>query len=236
VTIDVIGGPFTNNNAGIQIFGNGTTDVTYDIHDIANISGNPAAGIQNDMSDQAQSTASLVGKIRSNTVTMPASGAGNGIGLTARGAGTSTILVTGNTVTNRTQYGIHLHRKEGLAPGTLNATVTGNTVTTSDTAGDLLFPIDSIRVEAGAASADTGTLCAVISGNAATGANSAADSPGDDIRLRHRFAITFQLPGLVGTTAANAITLLDANNPASGLINATTTTSFTSVASCPTPP
>jgi hypothetical protein len=237
VTIDVTGGPFTNNNAGIQIFGNGTSDVTYDIHDIANISGNPAAGIQNDMSDQSQSTASLVGRIRSNTITMPASGAGNGIGLTARGAGTSTISVTSNSVTSRTQYGIHLHRKEGLAPGTLNATVTSNTVTTTDTAGDLLFPIDSIRVEAGAASADTGTVCANISGNSSTGAGSVpAEAPGDDIRLRMRFAHTFQLPGLVGTDATAAINLLNTNNPASGSINATTTTSFTSVSSCPIPP
>jgi hypothetical protein len=189
------------------------------------------------MSDQSQSTASLVGHIRSNTITMPASGAGNGIGLTARGAGTSTIAVTSNTVTSRTQYGIHLHRKEGLAPGTLNATVTSNTVTTSDTAGDLLFPIDSIRVEAGAASADTGTVCASISGNTATGAGSVpAESPGDDIRLRMRFAHTFQLPGLVGTDATAAITLLNTNNPASGSINATTTTSFASAGSCPIPP
>jgi hypothetical protein len=237
VTIDVTGGPFTNNNAGIQIFGNGTTDVTYDVHDIANISGNPAAGIQNDMSDQAQSTASLIGTIQSNTVTMPSSGAGNGIGLTARGAGTSTILVTGNTVTNTTQYGILLHRKEGLAPGTMNATVTSNTVTTTDTAADLLFPIDSIRVEAGAASADTGTVCAQISGNTANGAGSVpAESPGDDIRLRMRFAHTFQLPGLVGSDAVAAINLLNANNPASGTISATTTTTFSSTVSCPTPP
>jgi hypothetical protein len=237
VTIDVTGGPFSNNNAGVQIFGNGTTDVTYDIHNIANISGNPAAGIQNDMSDQSQSTASLVGEIRSNTITMPAAGAGNGIGLTARGAGTSTVSVTSNTVTSRTQYGIHLHRKEGLAPGTLNATVTGNTVTTFDTAADLFFPIDSIRVEAGAASADTGTVCATISGNTATGAGSVpAESPGDDIRLRMRFTHTFQLPGLVGTDATAAINLLNTNNPASGSINATTTTNFTSVSSCPTPP
>jgi hypothetical protein len=240
VTIDVTGGPFTNNNAGIQIFGNGTTDVTYDVHDIANISGNPAAGIQNDMSDQSQSTASLVGKIRSNTITMPASGAGNGIGLTARGAGTSTISVTSNTVTNTSQYGIHLHRKEGLAPGTMNATVTGNNVTTSDTNGDLLFPIDGIRVEAGAASADTGSLCANISGNIANGAGDQPDNSGFDLKLRHRFGIIFNVVSNVADasmTGAEAITVLNAANPAVDTIDATTTTNFVGVTTaCPTPP
>jgi hypothetical protein len=51
-----------------------------------------------------------------------------------------------------------------------------------------------------------------------------------------RFAHTFQLPGLVGTDATAAITLLNTNNPASGSINATTTTSFASAGSCPIPP
>jgi hypothetical protein len=87
--------------------------------------------------------------------------------------------------------------------------VTNNNVTTIDTASDTLFPIDGIRVEAGAASGDTGTLCAQISSNTADGANTQPDSPGNDLRLRHRFGIAFQLPGIVGSTAANAITLLN---------------------------
>jgi hypothetical protein len=115
-----------------------------------------------------------------------------------------------------------------------------NTVTTIDVAADALFPIDGIRVEAGAASTDSGVVCAQISGNTATGANSVpAESPGDDIRLRNRFAHTFQLPGLGGAgTSSDAINLLDGANPASGLINATSTTTpnFASAASCPTPP
>jgi hypothetical protein len=243
VTIDVTGGPFTNNNAGIQIFGNGTADVTYDIHNIANISGNPAAGIQNDMSSLSLSTASLVGKIRSNTITMPASGAGNGIGLTARGAGTSTIQVSDNAVINTSQFGVFLHRKEGLTPGALNATVNDNTVTTSDVLADLLFPIDSIRVEAGAAAADTGTVCANITANTANGAGSQVDAPGSDIRLRHRFAHTFNVVVNAGgptgpITGAQAAAALDVLNPASGTTDATTTTSFTGITAatgCPTP-
>jgi hypothetical protein len=230
----------TNNNAGIQVIGAGGADVTFDLTDIATISGNPAGGIALDLSDTSTAAASLVGTLSGNTVTMPAAGAGNGIGVTARGAGTTTIRVAGNTVTNRSQYGILLRKSEGQN-GTLNATVAGNTVTTVDVGADALFPIDGIRVEAGAASTDTGTVCASISGNTATGAGSVpAEAPGDDVRLRNRFAHTFRLPGLGGSaTSAEAIALLNAQNPAAGLIGATSTTSPNfagGTAPCPTPP
>jgi hypothetical protein len=234
--LDVTGGPFTTNNAGIQVIGAGGADVTFNIHDIGNISGNPAGGIALDLSDTSTAAGSLIGRIANNVVTMPTTGSGNGIGVTARGAGTSTVQVTGNTVTNRSQYGIHLHRKEGVG-GTLNATVTGNAVTTVDVAADTQFPIDGIRVEAGAASGDTGTLCAHIASNTATGANSVpAESPGDDIRLRHRFGITFRLPGLSGSTSTDADNHVTGLNPGATLVGATTTTSFTGGAACPTPP
>jgi hypothetical protein len=234
--LDATGGSFNNNNAGIQVISAGAADTTFNLHDIPSISGNPASGIALDEADNSTAAGSLSGRIQNNTVTQPLSGSGNGIGVSARGAGTTTIAVTGNAVTNRTQYGIFLHRKEGLAPGTLNATVTGNNVTTTDVNGDLFFPIDGIRVEAGAAAADTGTLCAQISGNTSDGAQSAADNPSNfDLKLRHRFGITYRLPGLVGSTGADAINLMNTNNPAVDIIDATTTTSYTGGAACPTP-
>jgi hypothetical protein len=53
-------------------------------------------------------------------------------------------------------------------------------------------------VEAGAASADTGTLCANISGNTANGAGDQPDNSGFDLKVRHRFAITFNVVTSVG--------------------------------------
>jgi hypothetical protein len=178
-----------------------------------------------------------VGTISGNTITMPNFGSGNGIFTSARGSGTATLLVQSNTIVNTTQYGIDLHKKEGAA-GTMNVTVSSNTVTTNDTFGDLLFPIDGIRVEAGAASGDGGTVCAQINGNTVDGAGEEGDAPGDDIRLRHRFAAVFQVPGIAGTTAADAINRLNTLNPAADTINATTTTAFANSPGsslCPTP-
>ena len=77
--------------------------------------------------------------------------------------------------------------KEGPAFARLDTTVTSNTVTTQDTASDALLPIDVIRVEAGATATDTGTVCANISGNTATGAGSQVDAPGFDINLLHPY-------------------------------------------------
>ena len=233
--IDVAGGAFTGNNAGLQVIGAGSAQIRVDLSHNAAISGNPAGGIVLDLSDTSTPAARLIGTIASNTVTMPAFGSGNGIGMSARGAGTVTLRVADNTITNTSQHGIHLHGKEGAAPGALNVTVTGNRVTTVDAPSDLLFPIDGIRVEAGAASTDGGTVCAHIADNTVTGANSQPDAPGADLRLRHRFATTFVLPGLTGPLAADAMILLGAQNPAAALVDATTTTSFTAGGSCPVP-
>ena len=208
VAVDVSGGTFTGNNAGLQVIGAGSAQIRVDLSDNAAISGNPAGGIVLDLSDTSTPAARLIGTIASNTVTMPAFGSGNGIGMSARGAGTVTLRVADNTITNTSQHGIHLHGKEGAAPGTLNVTVTGNRVTTVDAPSDLLFPIDGIRVEAGAASTDGGTVCAHIADNTVTGANSQPDAPGSDLRLRHRFATAFVLPGLTGPLAADAMALL----------------------------
>jgi VCBS repeat-containing protein len=230
------GGTFTGNNSGIQVINSGGGDVTFSISGV-DASGNPAAGVALDQSDNSTAAASLVGAISGSTMTMPSFGSGNGVFLSARGSGIATVLVNGNTIVSTSQYGIHLHKKEG-AGGTMNATVTNNTVTTNDTFGDLLFPIDGIRVEAGAVAGDGGTVCAQISGNTVDGAGEEGDAPGDDIRLRHRFAAVFQVPGIAGTTATDAINRLDALNPAADLINATTTTAFANSpggAACPIP-
>ncbi len=184
-SVDVNGGSYNSNSVGIQVIQSGGADVTFDIIG-ANVLGNPAGGISLDMSNQSTAAGSLVGTISGNVVTQLASGAGNGIFTSARGAGTATIRVANNSVTNRTQYGIHLHRKEGQN-GTLNATVTGNNVVTLDIAADTSFPIDGIRVEAGAVPTDTGTVCANISGNTATGAGT---GPGGGTGRRHPSART----------------------------------------------
>ena len=231
--INVSSSTFTGNNAGLQVIGAGRALVEVNISNNAAISGNPAAGIALDLSDTSTPFARLVGTIASNTITMPSFGSGNGIFVSARGAGTATLRVADNTVANTSQYGIHLHGKEGS--GTLNVTVTGNQVTTLDAASDLFFPIDGIRVEAGAASTDTGSVCAHIAGNTAGGANAQPDAPGSDLRLRQRFATTFVLPGLTGPLPADAIALLAAQNPSASLVGATTTTSFATGGSCPVP-
>jgi hypothetical protein len=232
----VTGGTFTGNNAGMQVINAGSADVTFSISGV-NASTNPAAGVAFDQSDNSTASASLIGTVSGSTMTMPNFGAGNGVFLSARGSGTATVSVQNNTIVNTSQYGIHLHKKEGAA-GTMNVTVSNNNVTTNDTFADLLFPIDGIRVEAGAASGDGGTLCAHISGNTVDGAGEEVDAPGDDIRLRHRFAAVFQVPGIAGTTATDAINRLNTLNPAADTINATTTTAFSNSPGgnpCPTP-
>jgi large repetitive protein len=236
--MDVLGGTFSNNNAGIQMIGAGAADHSFTVLNVAALSGNPAAGFALDLSDTSTAAASMIGTVSGNTITMPAAGAGNGINASARGAGLTTVSASSNTVTNRTQHGIHLHRKEGIG-GTMNATVSNNNVTTIDLPfpADLLYPADGIRVEAGAAGADTGTVCAHVTGNTATGANSVpAEAPGDDIRLRHRFAHTFRLPGLIGSTGGDADSHKTALNPGATLVGATTTTAFSGgAAPCPVP-
>jgi hypothetical protein len=232
----VTGGTLTGNNAGLQVINAGAADVTFSISGV-NASTNPAAGVALDQSDTSTADASLSGTISGSTMTMPNLNAGNGIFLSARGSGTATVSVQNNIIVNTSQYGIHLHKKEGAA-GTMNVTVSNNSVTTNDTSGDFLFPIDGIRVEAGAASGDGGTLCAHIIGNTVDGAGEEADSPGDDIRLRHRFNAVFQVPGIVGTGATDAIIRLNTLNPAADTISATTTTAFSNSPGgnpCPTP-
>jgi hypothetical protein len=151
----------------------------------------------------------------------------------SNGAGTTTVSVTGNQVYQYANpYGILISMKEGAAGG-MNATVTGNTVADPGS-----FAINGIRVDAGAAIGDSGTLCAAISGNSVAGSGPGADT---DVRLRQRFTTTIRLPGYGGanndTTAVNAF--VAGNNPGADVSSAQNVGGggggFVGGAACPQP-
>lgn len=152
------------------------------------------------------------GVIRGNVVGVtgvPNSGSaqGSGISLTALGAGSHTVAVTGNQVRQYNNHGLLVQIGDNSlgGNGVLNATVTGNTIAEPGTAPTSK---NGIHLNAGVTSGDDPQVCLDIGGagvleNSMTGAGSGGLA-GRDFRLRQRFLTTVRLPGYAGANNDNA--------------------------------
>ncbi|MGH3149795.1 MAG: hypothetical protein ACRDOB_03570, partial [Streptosporangiaceae bacterium] len=242
----------TGNGDGaiISPSGSSQTTITIDGNTISStISGN-CIGI--DLLNSA-STATLSGTVSGNTVGVAAtanSGCGNGVGIstegieaangTFSGGGTETVAITSNKFFQyQNEAGIHFLDREGSP--TMNMTITGNTIADPGSFGSW-----GILGEDGASGvpppADSGTVCAAISGNTLTG-SAAAGQGGADVELDQNFATTIDLPNLGTSTSVSAVeSYLASNNTPSGgpapstfAIVSGSGGGFVSVTSCPAP-
>jgi hypothetical protein len=168
------------------------------------------------------------GTVTGNTVTNSNSTTGPGIRMTGNGSATMTTLVQSNTISQVANRGIEVIARDGS--NRINATIANNSVTLNNA-----LSADAIRVDAGAVSTDTTTICADIRGNTAT--TTAVGLFG--IRARQRFAgTTFILEDYAGAPTDDAAvqTFLSTTN------NAATTSAdhagagFTTIGECPMPP
>jgi hypothetical protein len=183
---------------GVAVTGGGSASLTYDISG-NNIVSAVATAINVNLG--LNTGASWAGTISGNVIGVsgiPGSGSqtGNGIAVVLNSQGSHTAAITNNTVVQYAANGIDVLARDGLPigpPPHLSATVTGNTV--AEPYG--LFAFVGLRVQAGAVSSDTHTVCADIRANSLEG-SAGSVPPTWDFRLRQRFATTMNLPGYTG--------------------------------------
>jgi hypothetical protein len=197
---------------GFNIFNNGTSGTpTF-------LGGNSSHAININQAGNAPVSAVLQGAITNNFIgnnSSPTSSTvgGNGIQILTVAPGTTTVLVSNNTVQGVGANGINVQMSEDTNVNhRLNATLLNNVATVTAPTG-----FDGIRVVAGALSTpapgDAGVLCAEINNNDAS-----TIAAGNDFTVRQRFATTFQLRGYTGgnTDTAAVQAFLDgpqANDP-----------------------
>ena len=154
----------------------------------------------------------LKGTITNNNISNNNSSTGPGIRIAITRSGTTTLLVSGNTISGVQNRGIEAIAADGSP--VMNLTLTNNNITVAG-----VLALEGIYVQKGSATGDNPNICAKIgSGVAATknGDSNTASSPFDDIRLRDRFGTnTFKLTGYTGgntDTTAVANYLIGTNN------------------------
>jgi hypothetical protein len=196
-------------NAALGVpFGGYSGQVTYDI-DGNNFNGAISNSVATVLGTSA-ATASFTGKIRNNIigtsgVALSCSTQANGVYVDARGNGTHTSAVTGNTIRQCFDRGILSEAGDG--DSVLNLTVTGNTIDQQVGAGVR----EAIQTNHGITSTnvfgnvDTNVVCLQLGGAGAL-ANTFSHGGGapDDFRLRKRFEATVRLPGYAGGTGQDA--------------------------------
>lgn len=221
---------------GILLNPHGSTGLTFTISD-NNIQQAFSEAINLSLGTSSTAAAAMAGTISGNTIGTagdPDSGSetASGISVTSNGAVLTTVAITDNAVRQYANpYGIVVSIRDGST--SMNAAITGNTV-----ANPGAFAINGIRIDAGATAGDSGTLCAAIRGNSATGSGPGADT---DIRLRQRANTTLRLPGYGGsnddTMAVNSF--VAGNNAGSDVSSAHNVGGggggFAGGAACPTP-
>ena len=149
-------------------------------------------------------SSSMVGKIRNNIigtsgVALSCSTQAAGVYVDARGNGTFTSAVTGNTIRQCGDRGILSEAGDG--DSVLNLTVTGNIID-QQVKPNPIGAREAIQTNHGITSTnvfgnvDTNVVCLHLSGN--TFSHGAGDP--DDFHLRKRFEATVRLPGYAGGT------------------------------------
>lgn len=210
------------------------------------------------VNNQTLSNASMVGKFRNNLVGTngvpnSASRQGGGLALTAAGAATVTMSITGNTIRNwATNNGMDINAGDGGITGPqVNLSVTGNTLNLNSST---INQLHGISVNMGTTSTGGAVNGCVDIGGAGALVNnvvgsSSSVSGGSEIRVRQRFSSAVRLPGFAGpnnsgaTSAANAVAFLAGRNTTtpgtvSVTVNATGaagTGTFTGGAACVAP-
>jgi hypothetical protein len=194
----------------------------------------------------------MTGRIRNNTIgtsgaALSCSTQANGVYVDARGNGTFTSAVTGNTIRQCFDRGILSEAGDG--DPMLNLTVTGNTI--DQQVGALAR--EAIQTNHGITSTnvfgnvDTPMVCLQLGGAGAL-ANTFSHGGGapDDFRLRKRFEATVRLPGYMGSNAtgdpiADVVNFIRAQNTGSAGEPGSAAASgagggYTGGAACPLPP
>jgi hypothetical protein len=185
------------------------------------------------------------GTISGNTVGTPTvansgSSQANDIGIFDEGSNTETLAITNNKLYQYANTaGINVLNREGNP--TTNLTITSNTI-----ADPAPFALWGLEIQAGATSgppADSGKVCAAITGNSMTGsAPTPANGGISDFELDQGFSTTIELPGYTGGSGdTNAVvSFIQAHNISGGTPSGTATVSgsgggFVGGASCPAP-
>lgn len=156
---------------------------------------------------------------------------GHGIDIDGNGLGTITVLIDSNQVYEWSNaHGIRVIQRDGN--GRINATITSNTLSSPGS-----FGAEGVKVQAGSASGDAGTVYLDLRGNMLeTSGNTAAFY--EDVRVQQRFNTMIYVEGYAG--AANGSGLaghLDPLNPGGETYNVTSSsgTGFANTGSVPLP-
>jgi uncharacterized repeat protein (TIGR01451 family) len=218
------GGHAVGLGQGMLLFGatfNGTFN--YDVSNngtaVAPLVGNRQGGMIN--VNKGSGTGTFSGRIQNNFIGNAAvvnSGSLEAFGIIvgARGAGGShTTLIDGNTIRQYEDRGIVTETGEGAAA--MDATITNNTVSNFS---DPVNSLHGIHSDNGILTTDTNSICMDIRANSVATAGNEPQG-GSDIRLRKgtQVGMSLRIPGLVGTTAANAQAKILADNPTATSVN-----------------
>ncbi len=183
------GGIFTDNNIGVNVAHNSTGTMLFAIG--TGTYSATASGKASPINVNLGAVASgpMTGTVSGNTITNANSPTGPGIRVISNGANAAvlTIQVQGNNISQIGNRGIEMIARDGNS--VINATVRSNTVTLTDP-----LSADGIRIDAGAVSTDTTTICADIAQNTSTTIGGLFG-----VRVRQRFAgTTFRIEGYGG--------------------------------------
>ncbi|MCZ7651395.1 MAG: tandem-95 repeat protein [Thermoanaerobaculia bacterium] len=224
---------------------------------VYDIAGNTISGaISNAVSvvqGTSASSAGFTGKVRNNIigtsgVALSCSTQANGVYIDARGNGTHTSAVTGNTIRQCFDRGILSEAGDGDA--VLNLTVTGNVIDqqVDANAREAFQSNHGITSTNVFGNVDSNAVCLQL-GGAGPLANTLSHGGGapDDFRLRKRHEATVRLPGYAGgtgqdaTSLAQVVAFIQAQNTGSAGEPGSAAASgagggYTGGAACPTPP
>jgi hypothetical protein len=190
------GGTFEDNNIGVNFAHNSSGTMTFNVqHGTFNAAAKTgtASPINLNLGGSTVGSSLMHGTVSLNSIANHNSLTGPGIRVLGNGAGTMTIQLDQNQISQIAHRGIEILARDGSS--TINATVTGNTITLTDPAA-----ADGIRIDAGAVSTDTTTINADIRSNVST------TIPGFyGLRVRQRFTTTtFRLEGYSGSAVSDA--------------------------------
>ncbi len=191
-TIDfsTTGGTFTDNNIGVNVAHNSSGTMLFAIGTGTYSATAPGKASPINVNLASVASGPMTGTVSGNTITNANSSTGPGIRVISNGANAAvlTIQVQGNNISQIGNRGIEMIARDGNS--VINATVRSNTVNLTDP-----LSADGIRIDAGAVSTDTTTICADVAQNTSTTAGSGVFG----IRVRQRFAgTTYRIEGYGG--------------------------------------
>lgn len=232
VEIGGAGSDFTDNNIGVNIAHNGAGSLAFDVTS-GTFNSTLASPINLNLGGASTVGSLMSGTVSGNVIDNNESLTGPGIRVTTNGAGTLTVLLQNNNITEVANRGIEMIARDGSS--TLNATLHGNVVNLASA-----LAADAVHIAAGAVTTDTVKVCADINGdNVVANQNSVFSNGNHGIRVRQRFTgTTFTLEDYAGgATDMTAVqNFLAARNAGGDTYFADFGgTGFGSAANCPMP-